>query len=32
VEVYEDRRLEITSSRKISIEEQIHSLGLLEDE
>ncbi len=30
VEVYEDRRLEITSSRNISIEEQIRSLGLLE--
>jgi hypothetical protein len=32
VEVYEDRRLEITSALKISIEEQIRSMGLLEDE
>lgn len=31
VEVYEDRRLEITSARKISIEDQIRSLGLIED-
>jgi hypothetical protein len=31
VEVYEDRRLEITSALNISIEGQIQSMGLLED-
>jgi len=30
VEIYEDRRLEITSTLKISIDEQIRSMGLLE--
>ena len=32
VEVYEDRRLEITSALKISLEQKIRDMGLLEDE
>lgn len=31
VEVYEDRRLEVTSSHKISIEDEVRSMGLVDE-